>query len=124
MSFVSIQIDTTTQDYVNLNGQIANTNSLQCRMYQLLKTQRSKWLYAPTAAYGSELSSLEGRRGIVNKTQLTQIILSGLESLTVSKDLVITNIEIPTITFGSASINIYGIDNEGQGVHFVLPPLL
>ncbi len=124
MSFSSIQIDTVAKDYVNSSGQIANTNSLQCRIYQLLKTRRSQWLYAPTHSYGSELETLLGKRGRANKTQLTQIILSALEPLTINGDLKITNISIPTITLASSSIDIYGIDAEGQGVHFSLPPLI
>ena len=124
MSFPSIQIDTISKDYINLNGQIANTNSLQCRIYQLLETKRSQWLYAPDQSYGSELKTLLGKRGRVNKTQLTQMILSALEPLTINGDLVITNISIPTITVASSVIDIYGIDAEGQPIHFALPPLI
>lgn len=124
LSNSSIIIDSITQDYVQLNGQIANGNSLECRIYQLLRTPVTQWLYAPTATYGSQFNSLKNSRQRLNKTQVAQFIINALEPLTASGDLIITSILIPVLTIGTVTVEILGIDNQGNSIKYVVNPLI
>jgi len=119
----SILIDTTTQDYINVNGQIGNGNNLQCRIYQLLATPQNQWLYAPTKNYGSQLANIAATRQKFSKNQVVQFVQDALTPLTSTGDLIINSIQIPIFTLGALIINILATDNQGQDIKFTVNPL-
>lgn len=55
------QIDPMKGDYVMSGGAPVQTDSLTIPAYIRIKTQRSKWLYAPDANYGSNYALVRKR---------------------------------------------------------------
>lgn len=124
MSNISIKIDTKTQDYVPLNGQIANSNQLECQIYQLLLTPRTRWLYAPTDQYGSDLYTILNQRQRVTKTQILEIVTRALQPITSTGEFTITNLSVPILTLGTINIKIEGVDSSGNQIHFDVDALV
>jgi phage gp46-like protein len=54
MSTYSMQINPQTKDYQIVGGNAVQDTSLDTPIYIRLKVQRTKWLYAPDASYGSD----------------------------------------------------------------------
>lgn len=116
----SIYLDPQTQDYVNLNGQIANKNQALTEIYLRLMIPQQKYLYAKGAEVGSQLYKLSNQRGTVNKTQLAQIIAEALKPMLEQGRLSIQEIKIPHLVLGNISLEINCTDSSGEQIHFAL----
>lgn len=119
----SIKVDSTTGDYEDLNGQIANNNSLYTRIYQLLRTPVASWLYAPTKTYGSQFGSILNTRQRPTPNQLAQFVASALKPLTSTGDFTITSLKIPVYTLGTVILDIEGYDGQGNSIKYNINPL-
>jgi phage gp46-like protein len=110
----SIYLDPVTCDYVNLNGQIANRNQILTEIYLRLAIPQKKYMYAKDNTTGSLLYTLANQRGVVNKTQLAQIVANALKPMVEQGKIVIKEIKIPRLVLSNITIEINGTDTSGE----------
>ncbi|MFN8770050.1 MAG: hypothetical protein ACK5Z5_02695 [Neisseriaceae bacterium] len=120
----SIYLDPKTQDYVNLNGQIANRNQILTEIYLRLAMPQKKYMYAKDNSTGSLLYTLANQRGSVNKTQLAQIVANALKPMVEQGKIIIKEIKIPRLVLGNITIEINGTDTSGEQIHFILDKVI
>lgn len=124
MSNISITLNPKTRDYVPLNGQIQNSNQLECQIYQLLMTPQTKWLYAPNAQYGSFLSTLLNQRQTITKNKIIELVTTALLPITSTGEFTLSSLTVPVFTLGTVLISIEGVDSSGNPVLFSIDPLI
>jgi len=77
----SWNIDPSTGDYVNNNGQPDQTNSLNVPAYFRLKISRLQWMYAPDSKYGSDYYTLKKRPAINGNQRIENMTVKALQPL-------------------------------------------
>lgn len=116
----TIYIDPNTKDYVNLNGQIENKNQVITEIYLRLVIPQKKYMYSKDSTIGSMLYTLSDKRGVVNKTQLAQIVADALKPMVEQRKITAPEIKIPRFVLGNISIEVNCVDVSGEDIHFVL----
>lgn len=119
----NLNLDPKTGDYILENGSPQETDSLTIPAYLRLKTQRTRWLYAPNEDYGSDFYLVQKRRTDQDTTFIENIAIAALNPIT--QDARANRIDVETVAVARHGIGLRTViyDARGNVEELVLPSI-
>jgi len=114
-------VDSKTGDYQMLAGNPVQDDSLVTVAYLLLKTPRTKWMYAPDVTYGSDYYSLHIR--VKDYSALIEAGQRALQPLLDSGRAKSVSVDLTNSARGGAELKISIVDNSGNPQVFNFTPV-
>lgn len=108
------KIDPGTGDYVMDSGSPVETNSLTIPAYVRLKTQRTRWLYAPDNQFGSDFYTVKKRPAENANLKLEDIAGRALKPLLDDGRAKQITVDITENTRNAAGMDAQIIDASGE----------
>ena len=123
MSNYSILVDSVTQDYVEIDGNIANALSTETMMYIRLATPRLGWMYsAGDFTYGSNMYRYTSTRSAATPQLIEKDIFITLEPMVALRQ--ITNLMVQFTGYSATRAWLFKISAQdilGNAIQFTYP---
>lgn len=121
---MSWKIDPKTGDYLMTNGAPVDDPSLIYPAYYRLKTERTKWLYAPDNLYGSDFYTVKKRFSVNDVNPLNNLAKRALQPMLTDKRA--KNVSATFLTpagRNDVELSVTIVDSQGKPQTLNLPPV-
>lgn len=116
-------IDTVTGDYVMKGGKPVLDTTVIVPVYIRAKAPRTKWLYAPDKAWGSDFYKTTIRHDNNSGKQLQGVMLRALQPMINDKRIVNVTITALKQALGVYLFETDVVQSQGQTVNITLSPI-
>lgn len=117
------EIDPVIKDYVMEGGSPKQTDSLKIPAYIRLKTQRSRWLYAPNRDYGSDFHTIQKNLTTSDATLLENTAVRSVRQLVDDGRASGIDIETTQVVRHGVALKLSITDAQNQGSEILLVPI-
>lgn len=117
------EIDPKTGDYIMQGGSPKQTDSLRIPAYFRLKTQRTRWLYAPDDKFGSDFYAVTKRQSTRDSSQIETIAATALQPLADDGRAAEITVETQVVARQGVGLKVEIVEANGRFDELILPPL-